>query len=307
MRQSWKCCAALGAVGALAWLSPASAATILAGRAFFDYGPVATATTTSSTTPDVSRSDSESAGGVAFTAMSQTDLGGGSVTFHAKSSLNGVVTTTATPPTMGLLDAVGISGVSDTITVTSPGLSGSGVLEFTLNYSGTTAGSVSAGSFSAGAFGVLCRTATGCPAGDPTEQRATLAVAFTGGPSSVTASGSAVVGSIPFTYGVPVPFSLQLVENAIDVPSLGQSVDISDNFFDTASLQGIEVVSSDGIVDPNAVIQSDTSDFVYATAVPEPGTWALMLLGIGAAGGFLRRRRFWAARLVIQPTTSALC
>ncbi|NJC05945.1 hypothetical protein GGQ97_001738 [Sphingomonas kaistensis] len=38
----------------------------------------------------------------------------------------------------------------------------------------------------------------------------------------------------------------------------------------------------------NAVLYRSTS---VTTAVPEPGTWALMLVGFGAVGGAMRRRR----------------
>ena len=35
----------------------------------------------------------------------------------------------------------------------------------------------------------------------------------------------------------------------------------------------------------------EVSDFAASTAVPEPATWALMILGFGGAGAMLRRRR----------------
>jgi hypothetical protein len=43
---------------------------------------------------------------------------------------------------------------------------------------------------------------------------------------------------------------------------------------------------------------SGTLSFAVAAAVPEPGTWALMLLGFGAVGGAMRRQRRDAAPLI---------
>jgi hypothetical protein len=38
-------------------------------------------------------------------------------------------------------------------------------------------------------------------------------------------------------------------------------------------------------------------DFYYSSAVPEPATWALMILGFGAVGGAMRRRQSVAAKV----------
>ncbi len=46
-------------------------------------------------------------------------------------------------------------------------------------------------------------------------------------------------------------------------------------------------------------IASYTGDFTVSAAVPEPATWALMIGGMGLAGGALRRRRSVAAKAVL--------
>lgn len=54
--------------------------------------------------------------------------------------------------------------------------------------------------------------------------------------------------------------------------------------WDNAAVGSIKLTDTQGY--SNAVLYRST-----AAAVPEPGTWALMLLGFGAVGGAMRRRR----------------
>jgi hypothetical protein len=42
--------------------------------------------------------------------------------------------------------------------------------------------------------------------------------------------------------------------------------------------------------DAYEVTQADSHAFFISSAVPEPGAWAMMLVGVGALGGLLRRR-----------------
>nr|WP_314445547.1 PEPxxWA-CTERM sorting domain-containing protein [uncultured Sphingomonas sp.] len=55
--------------------------------------------------------------------------------------------------------------------------------------------------------------------------------------------------------------------------------------WNNAAIGSIALTDADGY--SNAVLYRSTA----VAAVPEPGTWALMLLGFGAVGGSLRRRR----------------
>ena len=55
--------------------------------------------------------------------------------------------------------------------------------------------------------------------------------------------------------------------------------------WDNAKLGSISLTNADGY--SNAVLYRSTA----VAAVPEPGTWALMLVGFGATGASLRRRR----------------
>jgi hypothetical protein len=57
-------------------------------------------------------------------------------------------------------------------------------------------------------------------------------------------------------------------------------------------VQGPPIRSSGAIFAYDAPVQVGTwSASVSAVDVPEPATWALLLLGFGAAGAALRRRR----------------
>ena len=69
----------------------------------------------------------------------------------------------------------------------------------------------------------------------------------------------------------------QVSANADDGDWAGGTAD--PYFFLTGDAQGYSIITSDGVGN------------VPAGGVPEPAAWALMLLGFGAAGGAIRRRR----------------
>jgi hypothetical protein len=56
----------------------------------------------------------------------------------------------------------------------------------------------------------------------------------------------------------------------------------------------IGALSQDGVHLASNSVDNATLTVTSSAAVPEPATWALMLLGFGALGGALRRRRAWA-------------
>jgi hypothetical protein len=63
---------------------------------------------------------------------------------------------------------------------------------------------------------------------------------------------------------------------------------------------GVATVSGGGLTSFNFAADGYPAvdvaiDRVYATAVPEPASWALMIVGFGSAGAMLRRRRQGAA------------
>jgi hypothetical protein len=68
---------------------------------------------------------------------------------------------------------------------------------------------------------------------------------------------------------------------------------------------GGATVATDGYVGVSSFYSSNsgegdlavTGEVTEAGGVPEPASWALMLLGVGAAGAELRRRRAWTTRM----------
>jgi hypothetical protein len=68
------------------------------------------------------------------------------------------------------------------------------------------------------------------------------------------------------------------------------------NLTDTTDLYAVRVIGN--VPDrptSTSLINVQYSPSVFATAVPEPASWSLMLLGVGALGATLRRRRTVAA------------
>ena len=67
--------------------------------------------------------------------------------------------------------------------------------------------------------------------------------------------------------------------------------------FNSGLIDELRVTSSGGVLaglggsSVGAVLDDFTYDDALVAGVPEPGTWAMLILGLGAAGGALRRRR----------------
>lgn len=89
------------------------------------------------------------------------------------------------------------------------------------------------------------------------------------------------------------------VGNFIDVGGFSHAFtyDIHTNAFTNLEIAGATSVQAFGINDLGQVILTTDllrgpNNFIYdPNAVPEPGTWALMVLGFGVAGAAVRRRR----------------
>jgi len=120
----------------------------------------------------------------------------------------------------------------------------------------------------------------------------TIPSGFTVTPTSV--SGSAVLDtvSLPFVYGTPFDFTFGML--AIATPSSGSTADVS--FAATALLTGIDVYNPVGqpVTDFSVTSGSGTrydANGVHISSVPEPGSLALALIGVGLASLALVVRR----------------
>ena len=119
----------------------------------------------------------------------------------------------------------------------------------------------------------------------------TVSGAFTDTFSAITAAGFNIAAlSITSTQISP--------ETALDFTSVmfnGQEFNtVSTGIFENRNLGPVPLLASNtltvsGIAGANASY-SGTIVFAAAPAVPEPGTWAMMLVGFGAVGYGMRRR-----------------
>ncbi len=65
------------------------------------------------------------------------------------------------------------------------------------------------------------------------------------------------------------------------------------DFFHTAKLQQIDLAPQYGLTsdDGGALVRGANGTFTLAAGVPEPATWAMLILGFGVVGGAMRSRR----------------
>jgi hypothetical protein len=119
-----------------------------------------------------------------------------------------------------------------------------------------------------------------------------------------------------FTFGAQSGFQLASISVESIATSIGAANDLTFNNvtfngvqFNTqlTGIQELRNLFSQPLLANNVLIVSGnagsnaafsgTISFAQAAAVPEPGTWALMLLGFGAVGFSMRRRRQQGAHI----------
>ncbi|URD60966.1 FxDxF family PEP-CTERM protein [Sphingomonas sp. KRR8] len=138
-------------------------------------------------------------------------------------------------------------------------------------------------------------TVNSCPSG----QSFTDTVTFT--TPTGTNSVSAILNS---TFNTSNPLTnLNFTSVVLNNGTSNFSFNIANGVFDSASRELIPLVASaSNVLTINGTTFGDASysgtlSFGMNSAVPEPATWALMLLGFGAVGFSMRRRNSAAALL----------
>ena len=122
---------------------------------------------------------------------------------------------------------------------------------------------------------------------------------FTNAGASLSGSGIAYSFAHPITLGTSFDLSLGLF--AASYP--GSFTGVANNdFFSTARISSITILDASGhpidfsITGASGTIyDANGAHLPTAGGVPEPGTWAMMLLGFGGLGAILRRRCGMAA------------
>jgi hypothetical protein len=278
-------------LAAVGFANQAAGYTLYGATIFTDFGGLNDHVAVSSGVL-ATESISEVTGGVTLGSRAYATFGPGGPRFHASSTSQGTVTTSS-PALYGFLESASLAGFQDTVTVSSPDHSGSGTLAVYVGYDGSESGGGS-GQFFGGTFGDSCSdpVALTCSVSSPALSQVLVSYVLAGGPDAASATGTVFVGSIPFTYDDPVSINFHLLVNSgIIAPGVGDTVNVTNDFYDTAYLRPFVVYDSNGVSDTSATISSDTSALVYAVTVPEPSSWAIATLGVGLVGGGLRRTR----------------
>ncbi len=89
---------------------------------------------------------------------------------------------------------------------------------------------------------------------------------------------------------------LDISPSGVSILAGGAPVVLSLTLFDTATFNGVASLAAGGNIDfrvnrAGAIWNDSTGLAATVTAVPEPATWAMMIMGFGAAGMMMRRQR----------------
>lgn len=232
-------------------------------------------------------------GGGNYQANAEASIASGTVILRGYSTASTLCCSYSTPyPSAGFASNTS-STYADTLTVSNPSVTGSGLLGVSINLQGeTTAYSSNDGNpATAEADVYLCGTSC-----DKSVYGAVLA--HFGNPQSAGNLSDIVndtffLGYVPFTWNHPFAFSISLATDAALYPNynvLG-SYSATSNFADTLGIASVFAEDSNGNIVSNSRIT--TGSGVYLP-VPEPATLALMGTGL-AVLGFARRRKKQAA------------
>lgn len=228
------------------------------------------------------------ASGVTLRSHGTATLGENGIVLRAQASASG--TLTATTPSVY---AVGVAGFTDHIVINGAGLSGTtGYLSLRLDYDGVlTSNGGGAGNF-ADAFGVACDDYANCT-NSQVEVVDLAGIYASSGTQNIAASAS--LGQLQFTFGTPFDVFAYLLVRAGAGGSAGFSPSAMADFAHTATLGPAAILDGSGRRVAGVTVASVDSDYRYAVAVPEPTSWALMIVGFGAVGAAIRRKQAVAA------------
>jgi len=122
------------------------------------------------------------------------------------------------------------------------------------------------------------------------------------GPSFSSCDAASISGTVPLFGFVPVSATAVVTLPPYNVTPYGMSIGFSNadandccthnSFADAA---GLNIVDSDANGVPTTLAGNVRIGDGGFQGIPEPSAWALMILGFGAAGAMLRRRRIVAA------------
>ena len=133
---------------------------------------------------------------------------------------------------------------------------------------------------------------------------------FTVGPGSFSGAGDLFTFNTLVALGTPLQMNIGLYAAAYPSPFGGTA---TNDFYATLRLSGIAFVDGSGNVLDLPVSGIGSSGYLYDGAVagvPEPRSWATMLLGLSAIGGLLRRRKLTEdarGRLRADPEPATQC
>ncbi len=118
---------------------------------------------------------------------------------------------------------------------------------------------------------------------------------------------TSICGSAEFCYSFQIPVSVQTFEETIDLePGIVESVSLAASIFFlyssslTANFSGGVLVDPTFTIDPAFLQQNPGYSLQFSpgigdspTSVPEPATWAMMLVGFGGLGAAIRVSRYF--------------